>query len=284
MLISSGTKFLYIMTSSNDLEVRFVKDIARCVLILSVNKKVAYENQVIVSDHSKDELENIFPYFEDFNVISSTDIYECMKNLECENLFIISSCHGNLFGIDGKKPIRPHQFTDAIKKNQYIKNCVALFGQCYAGIFNHLDLKCDRKNIVYIGATEMRTGLSIPQSWNLNDSNTWNWVANIFVFHLATWLNSPIDVDNDGHYSITDMYKYICYMTNMQTEDVEKSEANKFMNEKIKTEIRKIDTGSKEEINELGKEAEKEIDYIIPHQDCWILNAECAINMVIKYR
>ena len=70
----------------------------------------------------------------------------------------------------------------------------------------------------------------------------------------------------------------------MQTEDVEKSEANKFMNEKIKTEIRKIDTESKEEINELGNEAEKEIDYIIPHQDCWILNAECAINMVIEYR
>lgn len=270
------------MTSSNDLEVRFVKDIARCVLILSVNKKVAYENQVIVSDITKDQLTKIFPYFKDFEVIGSTDIYEGIKNLECENLFIISSCHGNLYGIDAKEHICPHQLTESIKQNAHIKNCVALFGQCYAGIFNHLDLRYKQKNIVYIGATEMRTGLSIPQSWNLSDSNTWNWVANIFVFHLATWLNNPIDVDNDGHYSIIDMYKYICYMTNMQTEDVEKSEANKFMNEKIKTEIRRIDTGSKEEIDELGKEAVKEIDYIIPHQDCWILNAECAINMTIE--
>lgn len=276
------TKFLYIVTSDGKVESRFIQDIARCTLLLSLKKGVPHENQVIVTDISKEELTEIFPYFQDFEVIGSSDIYDCMKNLECENLFVISSCHGNWKGIDAKEPIRPHQFTESIKQNPHIKNCVALFGQCYAGIFNHLDLRCEHKNIVYIGATEMRTGLSIFQSWELNDSNTWKWFANIFIFHLATWLNNPIDVDNDGHCSIIDMYKYICYMTNMQTEDVEKSEANKFMNEKIKTEIRKIDTGSKEEIDELGKEAVKEIDYIIPHQDCWILNGECAINMYIE--
>lgn len=282
MLISSDTKFLYIVTSGGKVEPRFIQDVAHCALLLSFNKRVPHENQVIVTDISKEELTEIFPYFQDFEVIGSSDIYDCMKNLEYENLFIISSCHGNLLGIDAKEPIRPHQFTEAIKQNPHIKNCVALFGQCYAGIFNHLDLRCENKNIVYIGATEMRTGLSIFQSWKLNDSNTWKWFANIFIFHLATWLNNPIDVDNDGHCSIIDMYKYICYMTNMQTEDVEKSEVNKFMNEKIKTEIRRIDTGSKEEIDELGKEAVKEIDYIIPHQDCWIFNAECAINMTIE--
>lgn len=289
MLTSSNTKFLYIMTSSNDLDVRFVKDIARCSLMLSVNKKVAYENQVIVLDVSKDDLVSKFPYFKDSDVIGSSDIYECMKNLECENLFIISSCHGGLGGIDAKEPIRPHQFTEAIKQNPHIKNCVALFGQCYAGIFNHLDLKCKHKNIVYIGATEMRTGLSIPLLWKScdSDSTIWNWVANIFVFHIATWLNNPIDVDNDGYCSIIDMYKYICYKTNIQTENVEKSEAKRFLDKKITAEIgkvlpKKINNESKGEMDELDKEAVNEIDYTIPHQDCWILNAECAINMIIK--
>lgn len=35
-------------------------------------------------------------------------------------------------------------------------------------------------------------------------------------------------------------------------------------------------------MDELDKEAVNEIDYTIPHQDCWILNAECAINMIIE--
>lgn len=76
-------------------------------------------------------------------------------------------------------------------------------------------------------------------------------------------------------------------MTNIQTEEVEKSQTNIFFEEKIKAEIGKVllprvDVESKEEIDKLGKEAEKEIDYIIPHQDCWILNAKSAINMVIE--
>ena len=30
-------------------------------------------------------------------------------------------------------------------------------------------------------------------------------------------------------------------------------------------------------------EAAKELDYMVPHQDCWILNAESAIKMTIEF-
>lgn len=285
MKISVSTTFVYITTSSDNLEVRFLQDIARCALLFSCNKNVAYEKQVIVSDIPKNELIGIIPFFDNFEVVSSADVYGYIKNVESENLFIISSCHGSLHGIDAKKVICPHQFTEAIKQNAHIINCVCLFGQCYADIFNHLNLKCPNKNIVYIGATEMRVGFSSFQSWKYNESDSWEWCANIFVYHLASWLNTPIDVDNDGRYTITDMYKYVCYMTNIQTEDVEKEEAKKYLDEKIKAEIGKVlpaDDDAKPVIEKLDEEAVKVLDYTIPHQDCWILNAECAINMVIE--
>ena len=254
-------------------------------MLFSCNKNVAYEKQVIVSDIPKNELIGLIPFFDNFEVVSSADVYGCIKNVESENLFIISSCHGSLHGIDAKEVICPHQFTEAIKQNAHIINCVCLFGQCYAGIFNHLNLKCPNKNIVYIGATEMRAGLSTFQSWKINESNSWEWCANIFVYHLASWLDAPIDVDNDGHYTITDMYKYVCYMTNKQTEDVEKEEAKKYLDERIKAEIGKVlpaEADAKPVIEKLDEEAVKVLDYTIPHQDCWISNAECAINMVIE--
>lgn len=285
MKVSVSTTFIYIITSSGNLEVRFLYDIARCALLFSCNENVAYEKQVIVSDIPKNVLKVLIPFFDNFEVVSSADVYGCIKNVESENLFIISSCHGSLHGIDAKDVICPHQFTEAIKQNAHIINCVCLFGQCYAGIFNHLNLKCPNKNIVYIGATEMRAGLSTFQSWKINESNSWEWCANIFVYHLATWLDAPIDVDNDGHYTITDMYKYVCYMTNKQTEDVEKEEAKKYLDERIKAEIGKVlpaEADAKPVIEKLDEEAVKVLDYTIPHQDCWISNAECAINMVIE--
>lgn len=285
MKVSVSTTFIYIITSSGNLEVRFLYDIARCALLFSCNKNVAYEKQVIVSDIPKNVLKGLIPFFDNFEVVSSADVYGCIKNVESENLFIISSCHGSLHGIDAKDVICPHQFTEAIKQNAHIINCVCLFGQCYAGIFNHLNLKCPNKNIVYIGATEMRAGLSTFQSWKINESNSWEWCANIFVYHLATWLDAPIDVDNDGHYTITDMYKYVCYMTNKQTEDVEKEEAKKYLDERIKAEIGKVlpaEADAKPVIEKLDEEAVKVLDYTIPHQDCWISNAECAIKMVIE--
>lgn len=284
MKISENTHFLYIMTSSNSLEIRFLQDIAHCSLLLSFHKGLAHDKQTIVADIPKADLVSCFNFFDDFNVVSSSDIYEHIKTLDCENLFIVASCHGDLYGITAKTLIRPHDLTESIKQNPHIVNCVAMFGQCYAGIFNHMDLICEGKHIVYIGATDMRKGISSLQTWKLNDTNKWEWCANIFVLHLARWFNSPVDVDNDGKFTIVDMYKYVSYNTNKKTEDIEKEEAKRYLDERIKAEIGKlpadIELGS--EMKMLDEKAVKDLDYMIPHQDCWILNAEDALSITIE--
>lgn len=282
MKIAENTKFIYIMTSSNELEPRFIVDITRCS-ILNTIKGVPFSSQVVVTDMPKDDLIAKQKFFSNFDIVNSAAVYDTVRNIECDNLFIITSCHGLLYGIDAIEIIRPFDLTEAIKQNPHITNCVALFGQCYAGIFNHLDLSYEGKNIVYIGAAEMRTGLSVPLSWTLN-GNKWQWCANIFVYYLASWLYSPDDVDHDGHFTIVDLFKFVSYYTNIKTENVEKEEAKKYWAEAIKAEIDKIKPSEEDstEIEELDKEATEELDYIIPHQDCWILNTDCAIKMIIE--
>lgn len=282
MKISNNTRFLYILTSKEPLEARFALDIARCVIILSRCKGIPLSNQTIISDTSQSDLAKIQSYLGAVEVVDSSSFYEYVRGVECDNLFIISSCHGDLYGIDAKDVIRPHDFTEAIKQNTHVKNCIAILGQCYAGFFNHLDLKCEGKDIVYIGAAEMREGLSTPMSWTI-DGNRWDWSANIFIFHFASWLYNHVDVDNDGLYTLVDLYKYIAFWTNQRTQVVEKEEVKKYWDEKIKKEIGKLATanpGSKD-MDKLDKEASEDLkdDYIIPHQDCWILNAEAAIKM-----
>lgn len=286
MKIAERTKYVYIITSSNALEVRFIQDIAHCALFLTFNKGVKSEDQVVVTDIPKENLVNTLNFFERFEVLPSSEIYDYIKDVDYDNLFVITSCHGSMYGIDAKKTIRPYHITEAIKQNPHLTNCVALFGQCYAGIFNHLDIGCQGKKIVYIGATEMRVGLSVPLSWDLAKDNTWRWSANIFVYHLADWLNNPVDVDGDGLFTVADLYKYICYKTNQETENIEKSEAKRYLDEKIKDEIGKVvpaDADTKDELENLDAEAAKELDYMVPHQDCWILNAESAIKMIIEF-
>ena len=75
MKISVSTTFIYIITSSDNLEVRFLQDIARCALLFSCNKNVAYEKQVIVSDIPKNELIGYIKFFDNFEVIASADVY-----------------------------------------------------------------------------------------------------------------------------------------------------------------------------------------------------------------
>lgn len=285
MKISDNTKFIYILTSKDPLEARFALDIARCVIILSGCKGVKLANQTIVSDTSKGDLAKIQSYLGMVDVIDSSLIYDCIRSVDCDNLFIISSCHGTLYGIDSKNIIRPHDFINAIKENSHVKNCVAILGQCYAGFFNYLDLSCEGKNIVFIGAAEMREGLSTVMSWTVN-GNKWDWCANIFIYHFVSWIHKYVDVDNDGIYSIVDLYKFISFWTNQRTQVIEKDEVKKYWDEKIKNEIGKVNTTDSDstEIDKLDEEASKDLDddYIIPHQDCWILNAEAAININIE--
>lgn len=287
MQIKDRSHFVFIAISSipdenSEDKKRFIKDIFHSIYVLQ-QIGVQGQNITIVSDwESKEWEENGFP---PINPISPNNLYATLETINCENLFIISCCHGSICGIGGIDGIRPDDLISSIKSNSTMKNCVVFLGQCYAGVFNYTNVTSEGQNIVYIGATGMRTGISSSTTWNITPTSSLNWIANISVFYMFEWLSKPVDVDNDGHYSVIDLYKYVSYHTNSKTEQIEKEETKRFLQSQIKLELSKLVSGNEDSLLVLLEAAADKamMKYIVPHQDCWILNAIPASHMYFEF-
>lgn len=287
MRIKDNSHFVFVTISGNKLECksdkeRFIKDIFHGVYVLQ--KLGVQGNRItIISDWDSSDWEA--QGFMPLHPVKPKDAYAHLESVNAENLFVVSSCHGGLAGIGVTDSIKPYDLVTAIKKNANISNCLVFLGQCYAGVFNYSNVSDENKNIVYIGATGMRSGLSTLLKWDIDTNQSFSWCANIAVYYMFKWLESPVDVDGDGSYSIMDLYKYVSFKTNEKTEIVEKAEEFKFLNTKIATEIdKRLQSGKSDVIKALDAQAvDALIQYIIPHQDCWILNAIPASNMHFEY-
>lgn len=287
MQVKDKSRFIFIAISSGssestvDIE-RFIKDVFHCVYILQ-KIGVKGDNITIISDW--EETEWISNGFDSFSPIPPSELYDIIQSVEIENLFIITCCHGGLNGIGGPNCIKPNELISSIKQNGHIQNCLVFFGQCYAGVFNYTNVNDENKKIVYIGATGMRSGISSFTKWDISPTNPLQWIANISVFYMFEWFENPVDVDNDGNYSIMDLYKYVSYQTNRKTEDIEKEQTNSFVKTKIDLELLKIrvkDTATMLPLLDAHANFAKS-RYLIPHQDCWILNAIPASSMFFEF-
>lgn len=276
MKISEGSKFIFIITSSGYLEDRFVYDVNFGINILK-GRGLADEDIIIVTDTAKEVLVAKCGNLADIAFSTSSSLDFVIENAICENLFVISCCHGSMSGIDATPAIKPQFINQALKNNHHAKNILLFLGQCYAGIFNFMDVRDDNKRIVYIGATDIDTSLS----YRLDGCG---WVANISVFALFKWLESPVDIDGDGACSITDLYKYVAYYTNNVTRQIEKFHHFHLIDESIRI---KMDQGKTAHDGSLSSEISKDAielirNFIIPHQNIWMLNAIAAGNMCIE--
>lgn len=287
MNIKDNTHFIFVAISSkvpepdNEKE-RFIKDIFHCVFILQ-QKGVDGGSISIISDWPSSDWEK--HGFPPIHPIMPADAYKHIESIDTDNLIIVSSCHGGINGIGTVDGIKPNELITAIKTNQRISNCVVFFGQCYAGVFNYTNVSDENKKIVYIGATGMRSGLSTLMQWNITPTNPIKWSANISVYYMFEWIDNPVDVDNDGQYSVMDLYKYVSFKTNEKTELLEKVEEHRYLNKKIQLELVKCLNNAKPDlIKLLDSQALVALNnYIIPHQDCWILNAIPASSMYFEF-
>lgn len=276
MKISEGSKFIFIATSSGHLEDRFLYDVNYGVAILK-NQGVADEDIIVVTDATKETLVAKCTNMSNVLFSTSSSFEFVVENADCENLFVISCCHGSISGIDSTTPIKPFSLNQALKNNKYAKNILVFLGQCYAGIFNFLDVRDNNKNIVYIGATDIDASLS----YMLNGCE---WVANISVFALFQWLKKPIDIDGDGIFSITDLYKYVSFYTNDVTRSIEKIQTYHLIDASVKLKMEEARATPSSSFSSLiTKDAAEAIrNYIVPHQNTWMLNAIAAGSMHLE--
>lgn len=221
----------------------------------------------------------------DISRILPNDACTHIQNIDCENIFIVVSCHGGLEGIGENGVIRPHNFLEAIKANNTLQTCIVLFGQCHAGVFHYSNVSDANKKIVYIGAIGLRSGVSTGMRYTSPPNIDITWTANVLVYWFAQWFENPVDVDSDGQYSIMDLYKYVTEYTNIVTNKVEMDITSKYIEEKIKLEYTKQQNGGVLTPQEqLAQDAnEKLLKYIFMHQECWILNAIPAASMFIEF-
>lgn len=144
MKISEGSKFIFIATSNGHIEDRFLYDVNYGIGILK-SRGVVDDNITVITDQTKGTWVNKYNNMANVSFYPSSSLNFLVENSECNNLFIISSCHGSLDGIDSVTPIRPFYLNQAIKKNKYAKNILVFLGQCYAGIFNFMDVRDKKK-------------------------------------------------------------------------------------------------------------------------------------------
>lgn len=287
MKLKERTKFLFIAISSQKNESqtdidRFSTDIFHVAHVLEC-KGVDRANMEIVSDWDD---ANWTKYdLGDINRVLPNEAYAHIRDIDCENLFIVISCHGGLKGIGENGVIRPHNFLEAIKDNNTLQTCIALFGQCHAGAFHYSNVSDPKKRIVYIGATGLRSGASTGMKYVSPPNINITWSANVLAYWFAQWFEDPVDVDNDGQYSIMDLYKYVTEYTNLVTNKLEKDITSKYIEEKIKLEYTKQQNGGiLTQQQQLAQDANEELlSLIFMHQECWILNAAVASSMLIEF-
>lgn len=268
----NSSNFILLLTASTKLEDRFIFDMEWGVRLLK-NKGVSAERFVIVTDESRAELDGKCPILKDIQSVQSSELYHLLGSCECENLFVISNCHGNIDGVDSVSTITPYPFTVALKSNPHIKNAVVVFGQCYAGIFNYSDLS--DTNIIYLGVTDIDYGFSTLQSFGGR-----SWAANIPVLCTFDWLNNLVDIDKDGNASIVDLYKYVTFTTNQIIRQCEKQH-NRLLVEAFQSSTALL-TSPNPYIKTLYQDAMQSLqDYTFVRQNTWILNAKPAGSMYV---
>ena len=271
MNISSNTIFLFIITSSRNVEDRFLYDAEYCIKSIR-SKGVELANIIVATDTEFNLVCAKCPAVNGVSFITSEQIPSTIENLQGDNLIVVTDCHGTIQGIDAKNTILPHTLTTALKNNPSIQNVLVFFGQCYAGIYNWVDIRHEHKNIVYIGATGFDTSLSYQL-------NGFTWCANISIIAFIEWVLNPIDIDGDGCLTVMDLYKFTAWLTNTVTDNIEKLQTSLLIDKKveIKLAMLKDQEDTSDDMKRLEKAAIEALEnYIVPHQTPWLLNAFSA--------
>ena len=104
MNICTNTKFLFILTSSDKIEDRFLYDAEICIHTIH-GKGVQLNDIIIATDSDNSMILAKCPSMRGAIFVSSQQLLEEIHSIECENLIILTDCHGSIYGIDAKSPI-----------------------------------------------------------------------------------------------------------------------------------------------------------------------------------
>lgn len=285
-LLSNRTHWIFILPSSREAEERHIYDIVYGVKVL-LHKDIDYKDISIIIEHASDKkIEMVFATLQvpaPVTIYDTSRLDELLVKNTYKNAVIFITGHGSPQGLDASPPIKPYSLYYKFQIIKHFKRVVFYFGQCYAGIFNHMPLsthlglkeniKC---NITAVGSTGLFSSVSAPIT-----VNNIRWSANIFLMYIFNWLlTTNNDIDGDGKLSVMDSFKFASIHTNESLKNMKKKANIQSLIEQSNLiacieKLRSKDT-TKEERDNLQLEIQAlekmlEIRYVI--QEPWILNA-----------
>ncbi|MCD6173503.1 MAG: hypothetical protein J7J96_06900 [Sulfurimonas sp.] len=280
---------------------RFLLDIFFAYIAL-LNAKVPSENIDIIIDPIPTSSHPILnDFFTKKEILSIEQFSDVIQSNSLENLMIILNGHGNIDGLNSTNQLKPYELITEIHNRKNLKCSAVVFGQCFAGIYNYIDvLKRDTENkvcpdpiVCFIGASHLNS--SISGSANIGENV--RWAANIFLFHFFTWFITPKDIDGDGHFTLTDAFKYAGAQASTHLIDLKHKSAIGIQKafkalDDIETMIAELEESGDNQllvqqnrIEELAikKSIEEQLSISHTNQDPWILNANKAREFKFSY-
>lgn len=280
---------MFLSTHTEEID---LKDIWWGILALR-NKGVPTDKIFVFTDHPVQHAH--FTQFSGLNLESFDAIESTYPNLPAsEHVVVIVLGHGGHMGVKSfsGKTFAPHPFVTLLKSAPEVRTVSIILGQCYAGLFNYLNVRGSPK-VCILGATNLHLSMAAPMEAtcsgagiNCEGNVTAEWVANIFMLRFFGWIYELNDVDGDGAVSILDGYRFAATGSNDLTRDIKKSIAEHLAQlQKVLEELK-----SAGEANDPGGDRRRAIELSIDgisttlnlHQEPWVLHSDLARSIIIK--
>lgn len=300
MINQLNTHWVFVcgMNSEKDDQLRHVTDIFFALSVLK-RKGISHNNISVLIDPSPHHLLSYLPDdlpFDGIKISPVQDLKQIIHSRSLENLVLTVLGHGSPQGIDADSLLKPHDLINIIHSKKDIKNCAVIFGQCYSGIYNYINLikECgsdeSKPVICFIGASGLNSSLSSSVSIELY-SKPLNWVANIFLCYFFVWIeNNEIhrDIDGDNKETLADAYKYAGANTSQHLLQTKANIALALypIQQALSDKTKLVDESSPDYLDQLvdidGLRTRIKNFASINHtvQDPWILNANKARNII----
>lgn len=213
----------FLATSKNEPEDRHVRDVGFGIHCLEKVRVPHQDIFLFIESINEENTKQILKEFSPFNYTINR-ISDFVKILTLHKIY--KQCvmfvlgHGSYLGLDASPVISPSMLITQIKVNTHLQNVVVYLGQCYAGIFNYMNVRSLSKSetentpeIIVIGATNLYTSIALSITENIN-GNRVVWVSNIFLHYIFIWFRNLVDIDGDSKFTIADSFKFAGLATN----------------------------------------------------------------------
>lgn len=312
-LLGNNTLWILWSPSPGDSDERHILDISFGLLCLESRGVLPSNIKLIIDGSDENYIKEILSIASSNNYIiyKTSNFDSILSNNFCDNLVVVVTGHGSIEGISATENIKPYPLVKKIKNTPKLKCGILVLGQCFAGVFNYMNVKevpirvslirkiefrikslvikkykrpssIKESKLIIIGATNLyeSKSFSIKERF-LNDD--YEWAANIFLVMFFKWIKNPVDIDGDGIFSLMDVYKYSGSSANKKNTEFHLRSFLSILNyrDRLFEKIRMLPTGNIDdaspedsaELIAISERIRNDINITAIHQESWILNA-----------